>query len=440
MRRLTFVTVLVFLASLCGVTSVMAQEGTLADRLAALPSVKDVQVLESTKFAEKYLVLFEQPIDHANPQTGTFTQRVFVCGVHPDSATVVVTEGYGAQYAANPAYREELSTIFNTNNVVVEHRYFLESMPYPGVAPSDVNWDYMNASNAAADMHEVVTALKEVFKGKWISTGISKGGQNTMIYRAYYPEDVDFSVPYVGPLCRALYDGRHEPFIEEYVGTPEQRQAVKDFQIELLLRKDRLMPAYDSVCKAKGYEFNIPVDGIYDYGVLEFSFAFWQWGYPVEQIPGKDASDKEVFDYMMAICSPEYFVTWSPTSPFFVQAAKELGYYGYDMKPFKKYRKYFTIRNTDNYLEKLMLPEGVDLKFSGYLYDKISAFLLSTDARMLFIYGQFDPWSAVMPSDPHKDNIRFFIQPGGSHRARISTFPEETQKEIVSILSQWLYE
>ena len=72
------------------------------------------------------------------------------------------------------------------------------------------------------------------------------------------------------------------------------------------------------------------------------------------------------------------------------------------MKPFKEYRKYFSIKNTKNYLQKLMLPQGVDLEFSDYLYAKISAFLLSTDARMLFIYGQFDPWSAVMPSDPHR--------------------------------------
>ena len=279
----------------------MAQE-SVADRIAALPAVKDVQELESTKFPEKYLVIFEQPIDHEDLTKGTFTQRVVVGIVHPDSATVVVTEGYGAQYAFVPSYRDEISTIFNTNNIVVEHRYFLESTPYPGEAPEEVNWDYMNAPNAAADIHEVVTALKTIFDGKWISTGISKGGQNTMIYRTYYPDDVDFSVPYVGPLCRALYDGRHEPFIETYAGTPEDREAIKNFQIALLLRKDRLMPAYDSVCVAREYEFNAPVDEIYDFGVLEFSFAFWQWGYPVEQIPGKDASDKEVFDYLMAIC------------------------------------------------------------------------------------------------------------------------------------------
>ena len=406
MRRFTFSIIATLVLSVLGV-QLRAQEATLADRIAALPQVKDVQELESTQFAEKYLVIFEQPIDHENPDMGTFTQRVYVCAVHPDSATVVVTEGYGAQYAASPRYRDEISALFNTNNIVVEHRYFLESTPYPGKSPEEVNWDYMNAPNAAADLHEVVTALKNVFDGKWISTGISKGGQTTMLYR---------------------------------VGTPADREAVRNFQIELLLRKDRLMPMYDSLCKAREYEFRAPVDEIYDYGVLEFSFAFWQWGYPVSEIPGKDASDREVFDYMMKISSPDYFVKWSATSPFFVQAATELGYYGYDMKQFKKYSKYFSIKNTKDYMQKLLLPQNREFPFSDYLYNKISAFLLSTDARMLFIYGQFDPWSAVMPADPHKDNINFFIQPGGSHRARIATFDEATQKEIKSILSQWLYE
>ena len=143
---------------------------------------------------------------------------------------------------------------------------------------------------------------------------------------------------------------------------------------------------------------------------------------------------------MIKISPPDYFVKWSATSPVFVQAATELGYYGYDMKQFKKYSKYFSIKNTKDYMQKLLLPQNREFPFSDYLYNKISAFLLSTDARMLFIYGQFDPWSAVMPADPTKDNIKFFIQPGGSHRARIATFDEATQKEIKSILSQWLYE
>lgn len=419
-----------------------ANSQTIADRLAAIPGVIEISELENTVFGEgqKFLLIFEQPIDHSNPDAGTFRQRVVIGNIHPDSATVVVTEGYGAQYAFRAGYRDEISNLFNTNNVVIEHRYFLESTPYPGVAPEDVNWDYLNAENAAADMHNVVEALKTVYKGKWISTGISKGGQNTMIYRTYYPEDVDFSVPYVGPLCYGNPDGRHEPFIAEYAGTQEDRKAIKNFQIELLKRKKQLLPLFDSLCKTNGYKFNLPIDHIYDYSTLEYSFAFWQWGSPVSEIPEANATDREVFNHMMAISSPDYWVSWGPTSPFFVQAAKELGYYNYDMKQFGKYKKYFSIKNSDNYMDKLFMPKGKTFKFDDYLYYKISAFLLTTDAKMLFIYGQFDPWSAVMPSNPHKENIKFFIQPEGSHRARISTFSPEKQEEIKTILSSWLYE
>ncbi len=417
-----------------------AQDLTFAERLEAIPQVKEVRAMQSEFFPEKYVIYFEQPIDHNDPSVGTFLQRVFIGNTHVDSATVVVAEGYGAQYAARPAYAEELARIFNTNNVTVEHRYFFESKPFPDATYETTDWSYLNAEQAANDIHNVVTALKSIYTGKWISTGISKGGQNTMIYRTYFPDDVDFSVPYVGPLCWSDYDGRHEPFIAEYVGTPEERETVFNFQVELMLRKERLLPMYDSVCKANNYEFNLPVDHVYDYSVLELPFAFWQWGAPVAAIPGKDASDSEVFKYMMSISSPDYFVKECPTSAFFVQAAKELGYYGYDLKPFKKYRKYFSIKSTKDYQKKLFLPQTQEFKFDDYLYHKISDFLNTTDARILFVYGQFDPWSAVMPADPGKDNIKFYNQPAGSHRARIRTFDQATQEEIIGILSSWLYE
>lgn len=437
MKRLfTLVTVLsVILAVSC-------TPKTFEEKLASLPGVVEVSELENTAFGEgqKFLVIFEQPIDHSDPSAGTFRQRVVVCNVDQDSASVIVTEGYGAQYALRGGYRDEISRLYNTNNIVVEHRYFLESTPYPGVAPEDINWDYMNAEDAAGDLHNVVTALKKIYKGKWISTGISKGGQTTMFYRAYYPEDVNISVPYVGPLCSGNPDGRHEPFIAEYVGTPEDREAVKNFQIEMLKRKQRLLPLIDSLSKANNYEFNLPIDQIYDYCVLEFSFSFWQWGHKVSGIPGAKATDREVFNYMKRTCSPDYLIKWSATSPFFVQAAKELGYYGYDMDQFGKYRKYFSIENTDNYMDILFMPEGKTFEFDDYLYKKVSEFLKTTDAKMIFIYGQYDPWSAVMPDDPGKENIKFFIQPGGSHGTRISTFPEETGNEIKATLSSWLYE
>lgn len=396
--------------------------------LSKIEQIVDIQSMESTEFSEKYLIRFTQPIDYNNPAKGSFTQRVFVSHVHPDSATVVVTEGYLAQYAARTLYREEISKIFNTNLVVIEHRYFAESVP------TDLDWKHMNAVYSANDHHNVVTALKSIYKGKWIADGISKGGQTSLIYRTYYPEDVDITVPYVAPLCRGLEDGRHEPFLSEFVGTQSQRDSIEAFQIAFLKRKAQILPLLDSVSKAEKLSFSLPLEEIYDYMTLEFPFALWQWGTPVSTIPG--SRDREMFNYMLQISHPSYFTNQGPTAPFFVQAAKELGYYGYDIKPFKGL---LSIDSSKGYLAKMMLPDGYRPSFDKYLYKKCSKFLKTTDAKILFIYGEYDPWSAVRVPDSKKDNIKIYIDPKGSHRARISTFPEETKQEIISILKSWLY-
>lgn len=222
----------VFTVSLTVLAS--AQEADFKTMLAALPGVVEVSQIESEKFAEKYELVFEQSVDPSRPELGKFRQTVYLGHVHPDSVTVVVTEGYNANYASKAAYRDEISDILNANNVVIEHRYFNKSVP------EGCDWTYLTTANAAADHHAVVSALKQLYGGKWISTGISKGGQTCAMYRYYYPDDIDVTVPYVAPFCRALEDGRHEPFIAEYCGTPEDREKIVAFQKECLTRRDAL--------------------------------------------------------------------------------------------------------------------------------------------------------------------------------------------------------
>ena len=39
-----------------------------------------------------------------------------------------------------------------------------------------------------------------------------------------------------------------------------------------------------------------------------------------------------------------------------------------------------------------------------------------------------------------RENMYLFVEPGGSHRARINTLPEQMKKEAVAILKGWLEE
>ena len=402
----------------------------LEQKISAISAIKEIRPLETSEFSEKYVTYFTQPLDHRHPEKGSFRQRVIVSHVGFDRPTVIVTEGYGAAYALRSQYREELSKLLNANMIFVEYRYFLESTPEPK------DWQYLTAENSADDLHAITTAFKNIYPGKWIATGISKGGQTTLLYRTFYPDDVDISVPYVAPLCYGVEDGRHEPFLYK-VSTPENRKIIEDFQLEALKRKATLLPRFEKYCTEKNYSFRAPIEEIYDYSVLEYSFALWQWGTPISSIPATTASDDEIFSHLLAISEPGYFTADSPNASFFVQAARELGYYGYDVQPFKQY---LSIQSSEGYLHRLMLPEELkDMPFDKTLSKKITKFLKKQDPKMIFIYGQNDPWTAAgVTRLKNKKNIHVFIQPNGSHLARINTLPEKEKKEVMELIKQWL--
>ena len=325
----------------------------LIDIIDDVEEISYVEKLESNHFAEKYLMYVQQEVDWASKSAGKFNERIIVCFRGFDRPTVIVTEGYFAHYALFPSYEDELSRLFNTNIIVCEYRYFGESVP------KECNWDYLTVDNSLADIHHVREIFGNIFPGKWISTGISKGGQTTMFYRATYPDDMDISVSYVAPLNKAVEDGRHEPFLSKQVGTKQEREAILNAQQELLSRKNTLIELFKDHTRKARLKFQLPTEDIYDYCVFEFPFALWQWGTSVNSIPPKSATDREWFDYFIKISDPDYFSCPSEYTPFFVQAARELGYYGYSMK---KLKKGCSVKSTKNYLKKLVMQARLELK------------------------------------------------------------------------------
>lgn len=408
----------------------------LTDRLNKISSISSVEPLESTVFPEKYTVMFTQPLDWQNPSAGSFSHRVILMHRGFDRPTVIVTEGYGARYATHANYEEEIAKHLNANIVFVEHRYFLDSKPNP------CNWDYLTVENAVCDLHDIRTLLAPLYGKKWLATGISKGGSTAMYYRAYFPDDVDVTVPYVGPMNTGVQDGRHEVFLSQKAGTPLQRKAIEDFQIEVLKRKPQLMPLFDKFVEDKGYRFKVENKIVFDYCVLEFSFSMWQWGTPVHRIPSTHASDSELFDFLVKIVDPDYFLVpeMNSTLSFYVQAAKELGYYGYDIVPFAEW---LDVKSTKNYLSEIFLPKELeDVKYDGSANVKTLNFLKLNDVPMVFVYGECDPWSATGICDwldfGSKQNMHLFVNPGGSHASRILTLPATQRDEAWQLIDNWM--
>ena len=425
MKRISHLLLLLLLV----IVSANASNKELYQKLCTLKGVITVDSLPSDYSSEKYVVTIRQPLDHKHPEKGSFTQRVVISHEGFDRPTVLVTEGYGGDYALNPRYRDELAGLFQTNTVFVEHRYF------SGSVPDSVDWQYLTAQNSASDLHLITTLFKQIYPQKWISTGISKGGQTALIYRAFFPNDVDITVPYVAPVSRSAEDGRHEPFLN-VVGDKKTRQAILSFQREVLKRRGEIIPIMEKFCMEKQLSFRISMNEVLDYCVLEYSFAFWQWGTPASQIPANSATTEVLFKHLTEISGPDYFATGQPTQAFFIQAARELGYYGYDIEPFKDL---LFIRTAKDYLQRIMLPEGITIQFQPELYKKLTNFIETSDPRLIFVYGEYDPWTSVgITKLDGKKNMFVAIQPKGSHRARINTLPDSLRDKVIKTINLWL--
>jgi hypothetical protein len=351
------------------ISTIAAQE--LAEKIKQLPSVVSVKKIEHHSFfQEAYEVLISQNIDHKNPGLGKFNQRVVVSGYNPFSPVVLVTEGYHADYAISSTYINELSRILEANQIVAEHRYFGKSKPETN------DWQYLTAENAATDLHVIKELFNNIYPNKWIATGISKGGQNTLAYKSFYPNDMHVWIAYVAPNNFAVEDRRHEKYIAR-TGTKELRDQVFAFQQKTLQNRGQLQPLLDSLFRAKGMQFQISENQILDYCVLEYPFSFWQWKSRNPDIPANSDDPQELFKHLVLVASPDYFDTnkMQDIRPFFIQAAKELGYYSYGTKPLKEL---LSIDNAKGYLGKLFLKQNESFKFNKNL-SKLIEKTINTD-------------------------------------------------------------
>jgi len=431
MKRFTLLMLTVVLIS----TPLWAKRQTkFAKQLAALPGVTSVEPFKTSKFKEAYVITFTQYTDHIDTTIGTFQQRALVCHVHQDSATVLVTEGYGLDYyLTKPDYREELSDIFNTNCVIVEHRYFGPSCPK---TDRKKYWDYLTTFNAATDHHRFAETFHKLYHGKFIATGVSKGGICANMFRAYYPNDVDITVPYVAPLCDGPEDPRLSKAIMEYGSTDEQAH-IKDFINYLLKNKYKFIPMLEKYCTDKNLKPRIPIPELFDYTVMDMHVAILARG-EVKKIPEFNSCPIDtIFAFLAKYGSPEGFTPKYDNMPYYVQAAKELGHYA--LMP-GNYGRLYSRLDANDYLRKTALPMEYKFNYDPTMRKMVLEFLNTKATQMLFIYGEYDPWTAVGVADlVQNGNIYIFINPGNCHRSKIRNFPENMQHKIKFILSDWLY-
>lgn len=393
--------------------------------LKQLPNISVNKIEGDTTFSQYYEIWFTQPIDHKHPELGNFKQRVLLGHRNLTQPMVVELQGYNIWTEK----AGELSKLLDANQLTIEHRFFKDSRP------DSIPWNKLNIYQAAADQHHIIKTLKKIYKTKWISTGISKGGQTTIYHRFFYPDDVDVSIPYVAPLNLAREDSRIHHHLSK-VGKRSCRKRIYDYQIRLFENRDKILPLLKKHTQDKNYHFSIGLKKALDLNILEYPFAFWQWGNTsIDQIPGKYATPKELFDHLIKTSSFSFFEDSSieQMRPFFYQALTQMGMYSYKIAPFKKY-----LTETRDLTFDFTLPKGIKGPFDKSPMQKVNQWLQSDAKNMLFIYGEYDAWSATAVNLKGNHKCKKFVNPKGAHGTRINSFPVKMQKEIIKTIKGWL--
>lgn len=409
--------------------SIAQQKRPLEDRLEELPLVSFRSLPSDTFFMEKYEVVIEQPVDHRDVTRGRFNQRFIVGHRGFDRPVVFVTEGYSAAYATNPRYVEELCYILDANVICTEHRYFDKSVPDP------LDWKYLTVENAAGDHHRVIGLMKEVYQDKWVSTGISKGGQTALYHRSFFPGDVDATVGYVCPLNFSTEELRVYKFLDE-VADSSCRRKVHDFQVMMLERKPECLPVFEKLAGKKDLHYKNGTEWGYELMAMEYSFAFFQWGtFSCDQVPGREASAEEIITHLDEVAGLDWIADEGIESgqPFFYQAMTEIGMYGYDLEEFDGL---LDVLHSGTF--EFTCPDGYECVYDPLPMQRVDRFVRHEADRMIFIYGEWDPWSAPAVQWSGRPGVEVIFKPRGNHRTRISNLPAFQQERIYELLGEWL--
>lgn len=400
----------------------------LIERLSDIEGVEVKKIVSPAGYKDAYRLTITQPIDHNNPDAGTFEQRVWLSFKDYSRPNVIITEGY----TSDRNRITEIAKLLNANQIVVEHRYFGHSVP------DSLDWSKLNLFQETNDLHRIRVLLGDIFTNPWVSSGISKGGQTTIAYRFFFPDDVAASVPYVAPLTFSREDDRILTFIAEEVGTDECRNKVIKFQHDVLVNKQIILPMFIKFAEWSNMTFDA-VGGYesgFEHGVLEFSFAFWQWGYSCSLIPNDVTNLDSTMSILIKVNSFDFFTdeTASSLRPYFYQALTEMGIYTYSTDAFEGLLKY-----AENPTFDFTMENKISTTYSDSLNLAMNKWLLNNGNNIIYIYGGIDPWGAcAVEVDNSKTNALKLVAPNGSHSTRIRTFGNETKTQVKDSLAKWM--
>ncbi len=377
-----------------------------------------------------YLLEFNQPIDHAESSTGSFRQRIILHHRDELAPMVLYTSGYSI---FSPEYLAELSLGMGANQINVEQRFFGTSKP-ADMATGD--WEHLRIEEAASDHHRIIQALSGYYQGSWLSTGHSKGGMSSIYHRRFFPDDVDATVAYVAPISFAAPDTSYDTFAAN-IGPEECRITLRSAQILALERFPALLDLAQVEAEAQGLEFERAGGQAraFETAIAAMEWSFWQERSEAACtfIPNGTASDDELFEFVrktVGLGADDQSL--SKVDSYYFQASYQLGYPAISQEHLGDLLQYQDVALSLN------PPGSPTPTFDGSAMPDIQSWLDDqTDARILFVYGESDPWTGGAFDMQSCRECPSFRAIGKSHAVLLKDLPEAEQAEAANALERW---
>jgi PS-10 peptidase S37 len=403
----------------------------VVEKLNAVPGLTILQE-KPTPWGGRFFVLgFEQPVDHLKPWKGTFRQRLTL--YHESFAEPIVFYSGGYGIGTNPR-RTEVTQILESNQLVVEHRFFPASRPDPP------DWSDLSIFQQASDDHRLVQALRPLYAGRWLRSGASKGGMQATYHTRFHPGDTDGLVAYVAPNDAIDTHDRYQRFLDEVGDDPQCREDLKTLQREILLRRDAILPMI--VAQVGPHAFDQIIgspEKALELLVTELPFTFWQFatpGFDCAFVPPAGAPTEDLFLFLDSWATFLFYTDDFVEETYFFQAGTQLGY----------------PRVADAHIRDLLLFPGADVPrsfvrpelqaemgpFQWWAMLDVDLFVRFLGRRQLFIYGETDPWGAErFEPGPFAADSYVYTAPDMHHGANVATLAPADRDAAIATIRRW---
>jgi PS-10 peptidase S37 len=411
----------------CGGDDPNPAPGGIADQLAALPGVTVEARATATPGYEFFVLSFEQPVDHEAGGGPTFRQRVALLHKSTALPMVALTSGYWDYYGD---LRYELTGLLGANQISIEHRYFGDSRP------ANPDWTKLTIEQMANDEHVILEKLRTVYDGAFVTTGGSKGGMTAIYHRRFFPDDVEATVPYVAPISFGAPDARYVPFLDT-LGPPACREAVRAAATELLQnRRAAMIARAETQAAAEGIRYTrVLIGPAVEGSITSVEWAYWQYlgvSY-CPMVPAVTASDDDFWDFLedASAVSDNADDRIAQFEAYYYQAYAQLGFpdsIPAYLKPFLLY----TDRDYD-----ASLPTALPAYDEGVAMNDIASWVKTEGAQLLFVYGQWDPWTGGKFDLGAATDSALFVQAQGTHGSRIARLAAADRSAAFAKLEAW---